>query len=275
VEGLLRSYRLAVVRLSRCDLEDALSFVHAASAAQGTEPFPRPVVESLARLVPGAAVGYTEWSLEAHVVPMVAVETPSIPTPPDVAEARAGLCTTYPLSMMRLHGARHACRLSDFASRPALRRLEYYHCVLRPFGIEHQMRLFLPAPPGFARFFSFNRRCLDGDFTDRDRNVLDILRPFLVAMHERFDARDSWLPIEVDRVTPREQEILQWVALGKTNDEIAALLVVSTHTVRKHLENVYAKLGVHTRTAAVARVQRTRAANTPPPDSSPYAVVPT
>jgi DNA-binding CsgD family transcriptional regulator len=42
------------------------------------------------------------------------------------------------------------------------------------------------------------------------------------------------------------------VARGKTNQEIAALLVVSTHTVRKHLENVYAKLGVHTRTAAAA-----------------------
>jgi DNA-binding CsgD family transcriptional regulator len=54
-------------------------------------------------------------------------------------------------------------------------------------------------------------------------------------------------------LTERELEILGWVARGKTNKEIAALLVVSTNTVRKHLENVYAKLGVHTRTAAVAR----------------------
>ena len=55
-------------------------------------------------------------------------------------------------------------------------------------------------------------------------------------------------------LTPREQEILAWVAEGKTNPEIAEILWVSTSTVRKHLENIYAKLGVHTRTAAVYAV---------------------
>jgi DNA-binding CsgD family transcriptional regulator len=54
-------------------------------------------------------------------------------------------------------------------------------------------------------------------------------------------------------LTSREREVLAWVAKGKTNAEIAALLWLSPSTVRKHLENVYAKLGVNTRTAAVAR----------------------
>ena len=54
-------------------------------------------------------------------------------------------------------------------------------------------------------------------------------------------------------LTRREGEILGWVAHGKTNGEIAAILWVAPSTVRKHLENVYAKLGVHTRTAAVMR----------------------
>lgn len=54
-------------------------------------------------------------------------------------------------------------------------------------------------------------------------------------------------------LTAREREVLQWVARGKTNADIAALLWLSPATVRKHLENVYAKLGVRTRTAAVAR----------------------
>ena len=56
-----------------------------------------------------------------------------------------------------------------------------------------------------------------------------------------------------ERLTKREQEVLSWVALGKTNAEIATILSLAPSTVRKHLENVYAKLGVHTRTAAVTR----------------------
>ncbi len=54
-------------------------------------------------------------------------------------------------------------------------------------------------------------------------------------------------------LTAREREVLSWVARGKTNGEIAELLWLAPSTVRKHLENVYAKLGVSTRTAAVAR----------------------
>ncbi len=54
-------------------------------------------------------------------------------------------------------------------------------------------------------------------------------------------------------LTAREREVLAWVARGKTNAEIARLLWLAPSTVGKHLENVYAKLGVRTRTAAVAR----------------------
>ncbi len=52
-------------------------------------------------------------------------------------------------------------------------------------------------------------------------------------------------------LTRREQEVLALVAEGLTNAEVGALLWISAGTVRRHLENVYAKLEVHTRTAAV------------------------
>jgi DNA-binding CsgD family transcriptional regulator len=62
------------------------------------------------------------------------------------------------------------------------------------------------------------------------------------------------------RLTSREREILDLVAEGRTNAQIAERLWLSPGTVRKHLDNVYAKLGVHTRTAAAAvfREQRVR-----------------
>jgi DNA-binding CsgD family transcriptional regulator len=53
-------------------------------------------------------------------------------------------------------------------------------------------------------------------------------------------------------LTAREREILDLVADGRTNAEIAEGLWISRGTVRKHLDHIYAKLGVHTRTAAVA-----------------------
>ena len=51
--------------------------------------------------------------------------------------------------------------------------------------------------------------------------------------------------------------MLELVGRGLTNGEIAARLVISRTTVRTHLENIFSKLGVHTRTAAVARLHGT------------------
>jgi DNA-binding NarL/FixJ family response regulator len=50
----------------------------------------------------------------------------------------------------------------------------------------------------------------------------------------------------------RELEVLRLVATGKSNREIAAALVISEHTVARHLQNMYAKLGLSTRAAATA-----------------------
>ena len=54
-------------------------------------------------------------------------------------------------------------------------------------------------------------------------------------------------------LTPREHEVMDLLAEGCSNAEIASTLWIAPATVRKHLENIYAKLGVRTRTAAVAR----------------------
>jgi DNA-binding CsgD family transcriptional regulator len=72
----------------------------------------------------------------------------------------------------------------------------------------------------------------------------------------------------VPRVTPREGEILHWMREGKRNGEIATILGLSTRTVGKHLENIFQKLGVETRTAAVhavfdPRQNRSNAQNEP------------
>jgi DNA-binding CsgD family transcriptional regulator len=53
-------------------------------------------------------------------------------------------------------------------------------------------------------------------------------------------------------LTPRETEVLTWIARGKTNQDIAIILDTHTATVKKHVEHILSKLGVETRTAAAA-----------------------
>ena len=59
------------------------------------------------------------------------------------------------------------------------------------------------------------------------------------------------------QLTPRESEVLMWVARGKSNRDIAEILNLSPRTVNKHLEQIYAKLGVENRTSAAALAVRT------------------
>lgn len=54
-------------------------------------------------------------------------------------------------------------------------------------------------------------------------------------------------------LTERERQILSWLTRGKSDAEIASLVGSSRRTVQKHLEHIYAKLGVENRTAAVSR----------------------
>lgn len=55
----------------------------------------------------------------------------------------------------------------------------------------------------------------------------------------------------INGLTPREQEVLALLAEGRTNEEIADLLTISTHTVARHRENLMGKLGLHSRSELV------------------------
>lgn len=63
----------------------------------------------------------------------------------------------------------------------------------------------------------------------------------------------SSVPLEQLGLSPREAEVLLWVAQGKTNPEVASILGISEETVKKHMKEVLATLGVETRTAASLR----------------------
>jgi DNA-binding response OmpR family regulator/DNA-binding CsgD family transcriptional regulator len=73
---------------------------------------------------------------------------------------------------------------------------------------------------------------------------------WLIVLREEDDAADITTLVGAFRLTGREAEVLLWMMQGKTNKDIADILGMSPRTVNKHLEHVFEKLGVETRTAA-------------------------
>ncbi len=93
-------------------------------------------------------------------------------------------------------------------------------------------------------------------FSDQDRERFKVIRPHLGHLY-RLSARaahndDAWAGINAP-LTARERDVLDWLGAGKTDKDIAAILTISPRTVQKHLQRIYEKLGVETRTAAVMR----------------------
>jgi DNA-binding CsgD family transcriptional regulator len=87
-------------------------------------------------------------------------------------------------------------------------------------------------------------------FSEREKAMLALARPHLAELHARRDRELRGDP----NLTPRQWEVLRQVARGAGNTQIARTLGLSDATVRKHLENIFVRLGVQSRTEALARV---------------------
>ena len=154
----------------------------------------------------------------------------------------------------RTSDLRSVVKISDFYSDRQWHSTGTRCGINRPLGFEHDLMLTLPArsgpviEPGRTMRLFFLRGP-GPDFSERDRAVLTLLRPHL---HQAYlDAERRRHP--VPRLTPRHWELLHLLAAGYTNTQIARRLGVTEGTVRTHLENIYEKLNVSSRTAAVTR----------------------
>jgi DNA-binding CsgD family transcriptional regulator len=156
---------------------------------------------------------------------------------------------------------RSVVKPSDFYSERQWHSTGMYTDIFRPQGYEHDLQLCLPDPAGLSAGPGQTVRLIFSrgpgpDFSERDRALLVLLRPHL---HQAYlDAEHRRRP--VPRLTPRQNDLLHLVAAGHTNTQIARRLGISEGTVRTHLENIYEKLHVSSRTAAVTRAFADRVA---------------
>lgn len=327
------------------DLQAALAFVDEAHSFADLDSFRNGILPGLERLVPCDLVGYNEVpnGEDALVI--------TYPDPPlEIAgEALGRLAHQHPLIVVQANGDDAAYKISDFLSHREFHSLELYNELYRLLGAEDQIAFGLPGPVVIGIAMNRDRR----SFSERDRTMLELLRPHLTHAHVRLreraqldeliavlerglaesetavltlvpdggiaaasgvaldllhayfpEARGASLPAEIaewlagsggpDRLrvegerglltvrqaaaddpsrpllvleekravkaealrslglTRRQSEILQLLSQGRGTDQIAADLFISPQTVRKHLEHIYERLGVHTRAAAVA-----------------------
>ena len=119
--------------------------------------------------------------------------------------------------------------------------------VYKPGGDEHYLILRIPDGPGR----SFRLLCWRGPgkaFTERDKTDLILLKPHIEAAY-----RHSQRMRAASALSARQRQLLELVAQGCTNYQIARRVNVAEGTIRAHLYQIYSRLGVNSRTAAVTR----------------------
>jgi DNA-binding CsgD family transcriptional regulator len=150
-------------------------------------------------------------------------------------------------------------RIADCVPAGDFRESPLYNEYYRAIRINHVTAVPVHVDHRFLVSFVLNRA--SAAFTDHERDLLELVRPHLANLYRLGVAADRVREVPTDvkfnvaavPLTAREREVLDWVAAGKTNRDIAAILGASPRTVEKHLERIYEKLGVETRTAAAMR----------------------
>jgi DNA-binding CsgD family transcriptional regulator len=222
-------------------LARAARLIRQAADGERGEVVPQALLDGLNQVVPGTCACFTEMDVRHQRVISFQSSEPPLPGTCPESDWEESWWNRYP-QFRRLRGCgrcngdltgQQVVKLSDARMLPGDRR--------------HEMFVPLRTTPGQTRDFVCCRR--DGDFSEADRDLLTLLRLHLQAAYEAHRRRRAGLP----ELTERQWQVLRCLAQGQSTDEVAAAMCVSTSTVRKHLENIYDRLDVTSRAAAVGR----------------------
>jgi DNA-binding NarL/FixJ family response regulator len=233
------------------DLRAVLEFVETAWSLAGERAITPETLDALNRLIPSDEVSYCHLD---HVQRRVVEYFDTNGSDGGGDDLFWEIVDDHPLCRhQQAYADFSATRLSDVVSGRRLVNSRIYADWFRPAGIAAELEAGIARSRARTRNFLLERA--HGDFSTRDRAVLELVRPHLARIEETTRLRAAaglTGPDDREVLTTRETEILELVAAGLTNAAIAERLWISPGTVKKHLDNIYAKLGVANRTAAVA-----------------------
>jgi DNA-binding NarL/FixJ family response regulator len=175
-----------MTRLGSGDLASILEAVREVGNARDPDAFTRSVVQQVARLVPSDFVAVNEVDPDlGRVVYMT--EPSSFTVAPEFEALLIELADQHPLIHHYLAtGDGSAQRISDFWTREEFHDSPIYQQIYRHLGVEYQMAMNLPAPRPLVVAIVVSRS--DSDFSERDRMVLNVLRPhFVQALYNAKD----------------------------------------------------------------------------------------
>jgi DNA-binding CsgD family transcriptional regulator len=247
-----------IVHVSLSTLERALQFVEDLAGTEDPADLGRRALPGLNRLVRADVLSYNEFGPEPGQVFYCAYPEDVVFSPDSLAAFSAHVHENPLVNHLEMTGEGSPVKISDFLTCERFHRLGVYAEFYRHVPVEHQMAIGLPKSDGRVIGIALNRS--RGDFTEDDRDLLAVLRPPLVqAMsraRSRYRARQALSEPDGGQatgLTSRELQLLELVAMGRTNIAIARTLEISPRTVAHHLDSIYRKLEVSGRAAAVYR----------------------
>lgn len=147
------------------------------------------------------------------------------------------------------------CR-SDYFSRRQFRELDIYSEVYKRIGIDDHCAVFVPGASDEVAFFGIERE-KGHNFTADERVLLELAQTHLGNAREVAKVREQMMelgaspePLAEAGLTPREAEVLTWLAEGKSNEEISILLRLKLYTVKGYVKTIFQKIGAPNRLAA-------------------------